>query len=249
MKKTLAMTVALGLAIGLASGCGYRSYKEKGMWQEFPGIYTAMEPADLTLYRELLPDKLDMPDRPIVAFFIVDYVTVVPYPMGPYLEGAVAILGRYQDEDVWHVLTMPVTTRVACEGGRALGFPKYVADEITLTKNKGVVKNEGKVRLSLGYTPGLTRELEPYEEEFMNGGVSRFETTVFQLVPPNEGPDMNRIKLVEVVPANWESERGMVRIHISHDDPWAGLVPEDAVSPGLYQTFTGGKKMVSEKIE
>lgn len=245
----------IGMVAGLFffnSGCGYKSYKEKGMWQEFPGIYTAMEPADLELYRELLPDELDMPDQPVVALFIVDYVIVVPYPMGPYLEGAVALSCKYKGEDGWHVLTMPVTTKVACEGGRAIGFPKYVADEITLFKKgagmMGEVRHEGVVRLSLEYTKGLSRELEDYEKEFMGGGVSRLEDSVFQLAPPDEGPTLNRILLKPVVPANWESEQGMVNIHISPDDPWAGLVPDGAVSPGLFQTFTGGNNMVSEKV-
>ncbi len=247
MKKVFTMIVAVCLVFGMAMGCGFKSFKEKGMWQEFPGIYTAMEPADLKLYRELLPDDLDMPDRPIVAFFIVDYVIVVPYPMGPYLEGAVALSCKYKGVEGWHVLTMPVTTKVACKGGRSLGFPKYVADEITLSGNKGVVRHDGDVRLSLEYTPGLTRALKSYEEEFMGGGVSRFEAQVFQLAPPDVGPALNRITLVPVVPSNWESEQGMVKIHISQADPWAGLIPDGAVSPGLFQTFNGGNNMASEK--
>ena len=113
---------------------------------------------------------------------------------------------------------------------------------------RGVVRHEGVVRLSLEYTPGLTRELEDYENEFMDGGVSRLEVPVFQLAPPDEGPTLNRITLKEVVPANWESEQGMVKIHISPDDPWAGLIPDGTVSPGMFQTFTGGNNMVSEKV-
>lgn len=250
--KALTTIVVACLVFGIAPGCGYKSYQEKGMWQEFPGIYTAMEPADLELYRELLPDELDMPERPVVAFFIVDYVIVVPYPMGPYLEGAVALSCKYRGEEGWHVLTMPVTTRVACEGGRAIGFPKYVADEITLGRSgdgiKGIVRHESKVRLSLQYTPGLTRDLKAHEKEFMSSQVSRMEAPVFQLVPPDKGPDLNRIALVPVVPPSWESEQGMVKIHISPDDPWAGLIPDGAVSPGLFQTFTGGNNMVAEKV-
>jgi hypothetical protein len=250
--RTIALTLALALILTVSSGCGYKSYNERGMWQEFPGIFTAVEPADLDLYRKLLPENLDMPERPVVALFVVDYVIVVPYPMGPYLEGAVALSCKYKGEDGWHVLTMPVTTKVACEGGRAIGFPKYVADSITLGKAgngmKGEVRHQGVVRLSLEYTPGLTRKLEPYEEEFMGGGVSRLEEPVFQLAPPDKGPTLNRITLVPVVPANWESEQGMVKIHISPNDPWAGLIPDNAVSPGLFQTFTGGNNMKSEKV-
>jgi len=90
MKSKLSM-VAIGLLLVLLAGCGYKSFREKGMWQKFPGIYTAWEPSDLKLYRELLPKEFDMPEQPGVAFFIVDYQIVVPYPMGPYFEGAVAL--------------------------------------------------------------------------------------------------------------------------------------------------------------
>jgi len=253
--KALRLMVLFAIFAGLLAGpgCGYKSFKEKGMWQEFPGIYTAMEPEDLKLYRELLPADLDMPEKPVVAFFIVDYVIVVPYPMGPYLEGAAALSCKYNGEDGWYVVTMPVTTRVACQGGRAIGFPKYVADEITLARAgdgwKGVVQHDGVVRLSLEYTPGLTRKLTPVEKEFMSSDVTRMEAPVFLLVPPGEGPTLNRITLEPVVPANWESEQGMVKIHISPDDPWAGLVPDNAVVPGLFQTFTGGNNMVTKKIK
>jgi hypothetical protein len=195
---------------------------------------------------------MEMPERPAVGVFIVDYVIVVPCPMRPYLEGALGIRGKYNGEDGWHVVTMPVTTQVACEGGRAIGFPKYVADEITLAQSgenwNSAVTHEGVLRMSLEFTPGFTRELEPWEEEIMNSGLPRLEVPIFQLVPPGEGPDLYRATLVSVVPANWESTQGMVEIHISPDDPWAGLIEPGAVSPGLFQVFTGGKNMVSEKV-
>lgn len=255
MRKFLCWAVVLTVvSLGWAgSGCGYQSFKDKGMWQEFPGIYTAVEPMDLGVYRRLLPRQLEMPDRPVVAFFIVDYVTVVPWPMGPYLEGAVALSCKYKGEDGFHVLTMPVTEAVANQGGRSLGFPKYVADEIILAQSgqgwKGVVTHRGKVRLSLEFTPGLTRELSPVEKELIGGPMTRMEVTSFQLVPPGKGPRLNRITLAPVVPAKWETRQGMVRIHISPDDPWAGLVPDGTMSPGLFQVFTGGNNMVTEKME
>ena len=72
---------------------------------------------------------------------------------------------------------------------------------------------------------------------------------MYQLVPPGEGPELRRITLDSVVPANWESTQGMVEIHISPDDPWAGLIGPGGVPPaGMFQMFTGGKIMVPEKV-
>ena len=53
--KTFSLMAALALVLTLPAGCGYKSFKERGMWQEFPGIFTALEPADLELYQSLLP--------------------------------------------------------------------------------------------------------------------------------------------------------------------------------------------------
>jgi Acetoacetate decarboxylase (ADC) len=249
-KLLTALILSIFLTSALSS-CGYKSYKEKGMWQDFPGIFTAVEATDLELYREILPKQFDMPERPVVAMFIVDYVIVVPLPMVPYLEGAVALSCKYKGEDTWHVVTMPVTDKVACKGGRSLGFPKYVADEIILQKDgdgwKAKVVHEGVTRMGLEFTPGLTRELKPLEKEVMEGPISRLEGAIYQLSPPEVGPAINKISLVPVVPANWETERGMVKITISPEDPWSGLIPAGTVSPGSYQRFTGGNNMVSKK--
>jgi hypothetical protein len=246
--------VAISLfASGCDDFCGFRSYIERGTWQDFHGIFTVVEPADLELYRELLPAEMEMPERPAVGVFIVDYVIVVPCPMRPYLEGALGIRGEYNGEDSWHVVTMPVNLQAACDGGLRSGFPKYMADEITLAQSgenwEGVVTHEGVIRMSLEFTPGLTRELEPFEVELMSGGLPRLEVPMYQLVPPGEGPELRRITLESKVPDNWESTQGMVEIHISPDDPWAGLIDSSALAPaGLFMEFTGGKVMDSEKV-
>ena len=233
---------------------GFKSFQERGVWQDFHGIVTAVEPADLGLYRELLPAEMDMPEQPAVGVFILDYVTVVPYPMKPYLEGALAIRCEYDGEVGFYTVTMPVDSSAARDGGRSIGFPKYLA-ELTLGQNgeswKGVVTHEGVVRMSLEFTPGLTRELEPFEEELFAGGLPRLETTIFQKGPIEdlsvEGPDLYRITLIDKVPANWLSIQGMVKIYISPDDPWAGLIDSGALPPvGMFQLFTGGKVMHKE---
>jgi hypothetical protein len=248
----MALVAVSLITFGCNDFCGFQSYAERGTWQDFHGIFTVVEPADLELYRELLPAELEMPDHPMVGVFIVDYVVVVPCPMRPYLEGALGIRCKYNGEDGWHTVTMPLNDVVAREGGRSIGFPKYLAD-VTMTQSgenwEGVVTHEGVVRMSLEFTPGLTRPLEPFEEEILAGGLPRLETTIFQVVPPGEGPDLYRITLSDKVPANWESTQGMIEIYISPDDPWAGLIDPGALAPaGMFQMFTGGKIMVPEKV-
>jgi acetoacetate decarboxylase len=228
------------------TGCEQRDVR--GTFQEFYGIFTAVEPADLELYRSLLPDVFDMPEQPGVGLFVVNYSQVNPWPMVPYLEGAVVLRASYKGEEGWHVITMPVTERVPCEGGKYLGFPKYVTD-VSLWPSrgnwKGEVKHEGTALLTLEYTPGIQRELTPIEEEYLQKNLSRIDEPVFQLVPPGEGPKLNKIRSIHLVPPTWNDEVGMVRITIGESEPWAGLVAPGTESIGFLQKFNGGSTLVS----
>jgi len=251
LKKKTALLITL--SIFALSGCGYISYFQRGMWQEFPGIFTALEPADLDLYRRLLPKQFEMPARPVVALFLTDYVKVVPFPMSPYLEAAVALRCQFKGEEGWHVLTMPVTKKVPMWGGHYYGFPKYIADEISLKPVgngwAGVVKHQGEVRISLEFTPGGVRELKPDEKEFLEGKASHFGDPIFQLVPYNKGPKIKRVLMEEVIPAEWKAEPGMVKITLNPRDTWAGLIPRETLAPGLFQVFKGGNKLVGKKVD
>ena len=97
------------------------------------GITAAFVPTDLALYRSLLPAAFDMPESPLVAVAVVNYYDVT-LPLTPYSEGYVVMQCRYQGRTGWYVFTMPVDDETANMGGRALGFPKYVADEIDLAE-------------------------------------------------------------------------------------------------------------------
>jgi hypothetical protein len=230
------------------TGCEQRDVR--GTFQEFYGIFTAVEPADLELYRSLLPEVFDMPEQPGVGLFIVNYNEVNPWPMIPYLEGAVALRASYKGEEGWHVITMPVTERVPCEGGKYLGFPKYVT-KVSLWPREGkkwlgIVLQRKNVKypvLRLEYTPGLQRELTPIEQEYMEKNLSRIDEPTFQLVPPGEGPKVNKINLIHLVPPTWSDEVGMVRITIGEREPWAGLVAPGTESVGFLQKFSGGSTL------
>lgn len=248
----IGILVLICLVFVIATRKGFKSYKEKGMWQDYHGVFTTFQPVDLELYRKLLPDDLDMPEDPMVSMFVVDYVTVVPFPMSPYLEGSVAIKCKYNGEDGWHVLSMPVTKKIANIAGRLIGYPKYVADEIVIEKNgrgiHGIVRHQGNVKISLDYTPEMTRALTSEEEAALAIGSKGAAEPRFLLVPPAKGPTLKRIIVEERIPANWDVEQGLVKIHIEPDDPWAGLVKDGTVTAGQFKKFTGGNIMLNEKV-
>ena len=231
------------------TGCDQR--KVPGTFQEFYGIFTAVEPVDLKLYRSLLPDVLDMPEQPGVGIFVVHYTHVNPWPMIPYYEGAVALRCSYKGEEGWHVITMPVTERFPCWGGIQLGFPKYITDiNLGPIKGgwKGKVIHEGRALLSLEYTPGIARGLTPIEKKYLDGNFNRIAEPVFQLVPPREGPRLNRVIFIPVVPPTWTEETGMVRVTIDESEPWAGLVAPGTEGIGFLQKFRGGSHLIPKQV-
>lgn len=182
------------------------------------GITTAFPPADLELYRSLLPESLDMPDQPLVAVSVVDYYDVT-LPLVPYGEGFVALQCEYQGRTGWHVLTMPVDDETSKTGGRALGFPKYVADEITLEEREGGwigrVVHDGRTVMEITFTA----EGEPVTESGSGAG-----TAVFQLVPPGEGPQINEVHTVPSGERRTVTTAGLATVRADAGEPWAGLL-------------------------
>jgi hypothetical protein len=248
--------VALGLLIVMLSGCSavQKNIGTKGVFHEFQGIFTMVEPADLDLYRMLLPAPLEMPDQPVVSMFVVDYIEVYPWPMTRYQEGTVALRCKYKGQEGWHVKTMPVTKWVPNKGGRNLGFPKYVTKAITLAPEnggwKGEAKDKGQLKLALDFSPGLTRALDPGEEAIMNAGPGKaLAEPIFLFVPPDEGTLLQKVCMVNVVQPSWTSEPGMVRITIGPSEPWAGLIAPGTVTPGFFAKFKGGANLVPTKLD
>ena len=104
-----------------------------GMFREFEGLTTHFKPRDVDLYRKLLPPQFGVPSQPIVTIFVADYLRVHPRPLVRYQEWSVLLKAERGDDSGWFSLTMPVTRWLPMIGGRHLGFPKYVIDEISLS--------------------------------------------------------------------------------------------------------------------
>jgi hypothetical protein len=222
-----------------------------GMFREFVGINTYLEPKDLSLYRKLLPEPYTMPDQPIVTIFVADYIKVVPWPMTRYQEWAVNLKSIWNGEEGWYVATMPVTKWVPMVGGRYRGFPKYIVDAITLRRTDrgwiGESNHKGVLKLRAEFEPGLTRQLAGWEKELLENK-SFFNGDVHLLVPPGQGPRAQKVRLNHVVSPQWSPELGMVRIEVDRNEPWAELVPAGISFPGTYNHFIGGMNLVTMKL-
>ena len=223
-----------------------------GMFREFHGLVTHFKPKDVSLYRKLLPEQFAMPSQPIATIFIADYVRVFPWPMTRYQEWSILLKTEWKGEVGWFSVTMPVTSLVPMVGGRYLGFPKYVVDEIALTKSdeayvaKARYKNVERLRLE--FQPRTTRQLEPWEKELVENE-SFFKGNTHQLDPPGRGPRAQKIIIRHVVPPMWSPEQGMICVQVDQSESWKGLVPDGGEFPGTYNHFVGGFNLISEKLQ
>lgn len=95
-------------------------------YREFDGIFVFYETEEDDAYRRLLPRVFDVPDRLLVHAFIADYYKMDARTQ-PYKEGAIFLLAKHEGREVWHCITMPVTSDEARRLGIALlGFPKVM---------------------------------------------------------------------------------------------------------------------------
>lgn len=222
-----------------------------GMYREFEGLTTHLEPRDLSLYRKLLPEPFAIPSRPLVTIFVADYIRVVPWPSTRYQEWSVLLKSEWKGEEGWYSVTMPVTKWITMAGGRYLGFPKYIADEITLTR-KGetrvaTAKYKGLVQLALEFKPGATRQLAPWEKQLAEN-ISFFKGNVHLLVPPGRGPRAQKVILRHVTEPKWSPEHGMIRVRVDPSESWARLIPNEGPFSGTYNHFIGGANIVAVRL-
>jgi hypothetical protein len=221
-----------------------------GMYREYEGLTTHFEPKDYSLYRALLPQALGMPNQPVVTIFVADYLRVVPWPSTRYQEWAVLLRCEWRGEMGWYCVTMPVSKWLPMAGGRYLGFPKYVADEITLTRSgenrAATAKYRGVVQVALEFKPGTTRQLAPWEKELAEDVTFFKEGDLYLLVPPGRGPRTRKITLCDVTEPKWSPEHGMIRVRVDPSESWAALVPDEDPFPGTYNHFIGGANIEAE---
>ena len=195
------------------------------------GIFTIVEPPDLDLYRSYIPEPLRMPAVPEVALTLVDFNRGTPATRYP--EGWVLVKATRPDngQDLWIVASMPVANVLTAYIGLVWGLPKYIADEMTIARDRSEVLYEGAVRFSLELTPGHIADERSLQERIdaihSLGQMQPHAGKREQVLIHSFGRGM------ELQTAEWQP--GTVRAYIAPDDPCAGLIPTGSETPGVFQ--------------
>ncbi len=196
------------------------------------GISAVFEAKDARFYRELLPAPFEMPDRLLVHVTVVRYDEVTP-ALVPYHEAYVMLRCRYRGESGLFPLTMPVDDATANAGGRQIGFPKYVAERITLTEQKGVVRGvvvrEGVSVIEVAFTAG---DGEPVTTSSDDPGLP-----CFTLLPPGKGATTLIVRRSLVGARRRVESPGSVKVATT--EPWGRLLEGAATLSARYETITG----------
>ena len=226
MKASAFLKIGVALMAAVAA-CGAMESARAETGDSVYRIYTLVEPTDLELYRKLLPKEFSMPDKPMLMIMSANYRT--------YLEASIMMRCETPDGELaQYVVTMPLTEQRPLLIGLKWGLPKYIAD-IELNRSGSVIKKDGRVKLSLEFTPNKPKR-SPLEEEYLTvqGADLTPNRGLLMLRPDGKGYSILRIGGRIDVPLP-SREWGMVKIHIDPEDAWAGLIEDGTTVAGLLQ--------------
>jgi hypothetical protein len=245
---------AAGNGAALGSDCDVDPLADEkpfgsGFYQQFTGLFGCTAPADLVLFRKMLPEKFEMPADPQVCFYTIDFKIS---SVGPYHEAALLIPVTYKGESGKYVLSMDLDNYAATAGGRALGFPKYMGEvSITQTGHDWVAKASanGKTDLEVNYTGECHKSDEFLWPDFINLTPIPSSTTSSEaFLPPRTGSVL-RVPAEYLTPAQFYSLAGSVKVSIRADLPWHGLFDESKPFPGLLSSFVGGVDLGNQPLD
>jgi hypothetical protein len=195
------------------------------MYQEFDGVMLFYKPATIDTYRELLPKVFDMPDKPLVKAYIIDFYKMASWTIKPYLEVAFFLLAKYKGEAIWHCVTMPVTTDEARIGGiKYFGYPKVLAD-IMLDRKASVYSGsliaEGRTIMEMKLDTG-GHKITPQEEGWFDRltGIGSLNILNGRVIDPMPGASSQRdslYKIARMYPAMFTVKVGRAEL-ITHPE-------------------------------
>lgn len=143
---------------------GNQQRQEQVLYRHLTGIVAEFPPADLAAYTALIPKGWELPAEPLVQLSFVEWRKVLP-PQTPYRLAQLNIRVRRGGQEAWFYVEMPETDWLAVGAGRAIGFPKYVADvAIDRVGSDDVwqasVIQEGKTLVAADYVADSTAMLQ-----------------------------------------------------------------------------------------
>jgi Acetoacetate decarboxylase (ADC) len=222
----------------------------RGAIREFVGINALFEPADLDLYTRMLPRPFGIPDRPLVSVMALDYLSVGPWPLTPWQEWGVMLRCVWRNGAGWHPVASAVTKWLPMSAGRYLGYPKYVADCISVARNGDTWMarsvHRGAHQFSLQFDPAGVAVATGLAIDLL-ADPALFKGDVYVVVPPGTGTRAQRVSF-SYVGANWTTLPGSIRLRVDRAQPWARLVPGSGPIAGQASRFVGGLNLVAEKL-
>jgi uncharacterized protein (DUF362 family) len=192
------------------------SASDEWTYQGQHGITAVYETSNSALYRQLLPEQFQMPERLRIIVSVVSY-DIVTQPLVPYLEGFVMLACIYEGQDSLYTVTMPVDDQTACDAGIYLGFPKYMADFIDLVDSGGFytgrVIYRGNTALGLAFEP--SDSTVTYRTS--NPGLS-----CVNLRSSAMGPQVLAVNTTGTMVV--QTTRGTASVIVDPSEPWAPLL-------------------------
>ncbi|RJG03074.1 acyltransferase family protein [Noviherbaspirillum sedimenti] len=152
---------------------GNQKYEEASLHRRVAHIVADFPPADLDAYRRHLPAGYAMPERPYVRVSVADWQHMAA-PQSPYRLAQLSILASKDGENIWHILAMPETDWLAVEAGKAVGFPKFVADvDIRRSASRQwqvALRRDGEPLAEIAFEGVITRKSSTYRDDWANNG-------------------------------------------------------------------------------
>jgi hypothetical protein len=233
---------------------GNQSKATQGLYRDFYQLSVFFRPANIHLYRSLLPSCFEVPSEPMV--FVKAAANLrLRAPLGPYKMAHVQILARWEGLSAWYTLTMPETDWLPVEMGNTIGYPKYIADTIRLEASQdrctAAVVNDGSTLLSVEFhhdsaqASWFERTTSEYPLSLARKLLPPFrEKPWFLLMAPEERPVGGHTLLLAGSPILTGLPRvreifGSASLVFHPSCPWQGLLPTPAEMRGILMYFSG----------
>jgi Acetoacetate decarboxylase (ADC) len=234
---------------------GNQSRSPMGIYARFRSITASLAVVDERLYRTLLPPFLQLPAAPSVRLVVTDYLeTTAPLP--PYRVLQVQLACRHAGTPGWYPITLPETAWMPVEGGRTLGYPKFVAEEITVSgdSDRWTARcrhpDDPVLRMTMTFEPNpdgaswFERHTQEPPLAILRKSLPAFHERPWFLVMSGGPSDGTKRLLVRGDPEiqglpNVREVFGRVRLSVDGDQSWIGLRHEWTDAAGALIEFTG----------
>lgn len=150
---------------------GNQQRDEASLYRRVNSIVADFAPVDLEAYRRHLPKGYDMPAHPYVRVSVTAWERM-GLPQRPYRLAQLSILASKNGDNVWYLLAMPETDWLAVEAGKAIGFPKFIAD-IDIRRSLGnqwqvALRHDGAPLADVMFDSVITTKTSRHREEWPN---------------------------------------------------------------------------------